>query len=96
MTNENINIPSFGSYGDYSSDNYGVNSLRFDDTQGRSFYFSYKTLVAVRTNKGLIVHQNDWKQTTGKHLNRIDGGSKEAKKKRLSDEDFNKALKEVF
>ena len=55
---------------------------------GTTFFFSYETLVAVRDINGLKVTQNVWKQTTGKHLNIIDGGSKESKAKRLPYDDF--------
>lgn len=38
-------------------------------------WFSYNTLVAFQTERsGLVVRQNDWGPTTGKHLNEIDGG----------------------
>lgn len=88
-------IPSFESYGDYSSDNYGVNTLVFTDADGRNFYFSYRTVVAVTVpGKGKIVHQNYWGTTTGKHLNWIDGGDKEAKARRLSYEEFEATAKE--
>jgi hypothetical protein len=70
-------LPSFRSYGQYTSGNYGANAMMFTDTAGNDFYFSYRTLVAVRVpGKGLIVHENDWGPTTGKHLNWIDGGDK--------------------
>lgn len=71
---------NFFNYGNYSSNNYGVNSLCFCDTDGNRFYFSYETLVAFTTPDGQkIVHQNDWKTTTGKHLNWIDGGDKKSR-----------------
>jgi hypothetical protein len=70
-------LPSFGSYGNYSGGNYGVHALHFTDAEGRDWYFSYKTLVAVRApGHGLIVRENVWGPTTGKHLNWIDGGNK--------------------
>ena len=41
-------------------------------------YFSYETIVAFRErgNK-VVVSQNFWSVTTGRHLNEIDGGRKE-------------------
>ena len=39
-------IVSFESYGNYSSNNYGVNALVFTDVNNIDYYFSYKTLVA--------------------------------------------------
>jgi hypothetical protein len=93
-----IQLPSFQSYGNYSSSNYGVNALVFVDAEGRNFYFSYRTLVAASGPGvgGLIVRENDWGPTTGKHLNWIDGGSAEAKARRLSEEEFNARLEEVL
>ena len=78
-------LPSISSYGDYSSDNYGVNSLAIR-LGTITLYYSYKTIVAYRDYQdGLIVHENDWRTTTGKHLNWLDGGDK---KSRLNDTDF--------
>lgn len=42
---------------------------------GVRFYFSYRTLVAVKYSGESATHVNDWGTTTGKHLNWIDGGS---------------------
>lgn len=78
---------SFASYGQYSSGNYGVNALLFTDSKGQDFYFSYNTLVAFRTKEsGLVVRENDWGPTTGKHLNWIC----EDKSIRVDEETFNK------
>ena len=92
---------NFINYGQYSSDNYGVNSLMFETSEGQ-FYFSYETLVAFRPytekaenngHRGLFVIQNYWQTTTGKHLNWIDGGNKSD---RLSREDFDRVYSECF
>lgn len=86
-------VPSFRSYGEYSSSNYGANSMQFDLPNGIRFYYSYSTLVAFLTpESGLIVHKNDWSTTTGKHLNWIDGGSVEARKRRVDSQRFNECL----
>ena len=87
-------------YGDYSSGNYGAHSMAIE-LGARTVYFSYDTVVAFRGKNSNgeffnCVHSNDWGTTTGKHLNFIDGGSKEARSKRLNDEDFNKQLKEFL
>lgn len=59
-------------------------------------WFSYTTPVAFSNTKtGLIVRQNEWSTTTGKHLNYIDGGTPEAKKKRVDRETFQKKLSEA-
>jgi hypothetical protein len=56
---------------------------------GNRFFFSYDTLVAVETAQGpVVVSENAWSTTSGKHINAIDGGTKEAKAKRLSRVDF--------
>ena len=50
-------------------------------------YFSYETIVAFRAPKvGLVVSENVWRTTTGKHLNWLDGGRKEC---RVPNDEFN-------
>lgn len=86
-------VPSFESYGEYASGNYGVNAMRFSLPNGITFYYSYSTLVAYRSPvSDLVIRKNDWSTTTGKHLNWIDGGSAEAKKRRLSESEFETKL----
>lgn len=88
------NQPNYHNYGEYSNSNYGVHTLCFTDPQGNDFYYSYKTLVAYRKNgQGLVVRQNEWGSTTGKHLNWIDGGKKD---QRLSADDFQARFKRDF
>ena len=82
---------NFESYGQYASSNYEVNALVFTDPNGNRFYFSYKTLVAFRTNRELVIQKNQWGPTTGKHLNWIN----ENKKIRVDEEIFNKKYKEL-
>jgi len=84
-----INVTKFN-YGNYSSDNYGTHCLAFTDINNNDYYFSYDTLIAVRTSDGkLIIRQNDWGTTTGKHLNWIN----EDKSIRLTEDEFNEELK---
>lgn len=57
---------------------------------GLTIYFSYNTVVAFRgyvseEKRGLFVRKNTFSNTTGKHLNAIDGGNK---KDRLNSEEF--------
>jgi len=64
----------------------------------KRIYFSYKTPIAFYTPSGhecagLIVRQNDWSTTTGKHLNAIDGGNKAA---RIPGPQFEQLLSETF
>ena len=72
-------LPRITSYGRYSNDNYGVNSLRVV-LKTLILYYSYETIIAYEDNQdGLIVHQNVWGVTTGKHLNWIDSGNKKSR-----------------
>lgn len=75
-----FNLPQFESYGDpSSSNNYGVNSLKFV-LPHITVWFSYKTPIAFYTVKtGRVVRENEWGPTTGKHLNWIDRGDKESR-----------------
>ena len=51
-----------------------------------SVWYSYRTPVAVQVDGGpVIVRENEWGPTTGKHLNAIDGGDKRS---RVSSEAF--------
>ena len=61
---------SYFNYGNYSSDNYGVNTLCFTNDSGK-FWFSYETLVAFSVNNEFHIIRNYWGNTTGKHLNFI-------------------------
>ncbi len=90
-----MKLPRFESYGQYASSNYGAHSLVFHVGE-LTVYFSYQTPVAFRVyGNPAIVRENDWGPTTGKHLNWIDGGSKESKAQRLSGEDFEQRLAEL-
>lgn len=56
-------------------------------------WFSYETPIAFWSLNGeLVVRENVWGPTTGKHLNAIDGGTKAAKAERVSSDEFNRAL----
>lgn len=88
------NFPSWETYGNYSSENYGAHALKFWTPDGRIVWFSYKTPVAFKGRDGKrLVRQNDWSTTTGKHLNAIDGGDK---KNRVIGEVFERALAAEF
>lgn len=61
-----------------------------------TFYMSYDTCVAFKSVlTGLVVHDNIWSNTTGAHLNAIDGGSLLAKTKRVDAKEFALKLNEV-
>ena len=79
-------------YGNYSSNNYGAHCLCVE-LGARKFYFSYQTLVAFKgtNSKGesfFVIHQNEWGNTTGKHLNWICSD----KSRRVDDKEFQKQL----
>ena len=89
----NLSLPSISSYGNYSSDNYGSHTLRVS-VPGLTLFYSYKTIIAFRSdNTGLVVCENNWGPTTGKHLNWIDDGDK---KTRLSRNEFQRKLQETM
>jgi len=91
-TNYISDIVRFASYGNYSSNNYGVNALVFQDVNKVLYYFSYKTLVAFEhVSTGLVIRENIWGNTTGKHLNWIDND----KSKRVNTETFFEKLDEL-
>ena len=59
-------------------------------------WFSYDTPFAFKVyGQPRVVRENIWSTTTGKHLNAIDGGTKEAKANRVSSEEFDRALDEL-
>ena len=83
-------LPSFRSYGNYSSDNYGAHSLQIDMGPVR-VWFSYQTPIAFHVaGHSRVVLKNYWSVTTGKHLNAIDGGDRQAKKQRVDQETFDR------
>lgn len=89
-----MTIPTFTSYGEYASSNYGAHSLMFSLPNGVNFYYSYQTLVAFRSPfSGQVVMVNMHSTTTGKHLNWIDGGNK---RQRVSPEVFEAKLQEML
>lgn len=61
-----MNIELQGTYCPNSANNTLVTINNTD------YYFSYKTLVAVRHNGVQAIIKNYWSNTTGKHLNAID------------------------
>tara|TARA_R100001015_G_C4554525_1_gene115657 strand:+ start:333 stop:659 length:327 start_codon:yes stop_codon:yes gene_type:complete len=85
-------IVSVKTYGNYSNSNYGVNALVFTDVNRIEYYFSYNTLVAFQhPSSDLVIRDNIWGNTTGKHLNWID----DDKSKRVNTETFFEKLQEL-
>ena len=80
-----MELPSISTYGEHTESAYRV------DVGPLTIWFSYKTPVAFRARGGIldrVIRQNEWKTTTGKNLNWIDGGTKEAKAKRVDSATF--------
>ena len=68
-----------GSYGNYSSSNYGAHSLVISIGK-LSLWFSYDTVIAFEDGgQDIQVSENNWGPTTGKHLNILDGGNKKTR-----------------
>jgi hypothetical protein len=72
---------------DYSNSNYGLNALKIEIDR-LTLWFSYKTIIAFDYDGYFCIRENDWNNTTGKHLNAINV----VKENRLSSEEFNKNL----
>ena len=86
------NIVKKWNYGNYSSNNYNGHTQGFTDNYGNDYYFSYDTLVAFRSlNTGLVIMENYWSTTTGKHLNWINRDHSI----RVDSETFNEKLQSV-
>ena len=75
--------------------NYGPGSPKSNcmgvSVGGIDIYFSYTTPVAIRRGSELVVRQNNWGPTTGKHLNSIDDG---ARGDRVGVDEFQKTCRE--
>lgn len=72
-----MQLPEWTIYCDNTTE---VNALCFDLGNRLRVWFSYRTPVAYYTPaSGCVVRQNDWQQTTGKHLNAIDNGDKKSR-----------------
>ena len=75
--------------------NHPTDKVNFTEVEvgDLTIWFSYSTAIAFHTpDTGTVVSENYWGPTTGKHLNYVDTGSKEAKDSRLSDDLFTARL----
>jgi hypothetical protein len=63
-----------------------------------TYWFSYTTCVAFRIghDERIVVHENIWSDTTGRHLNEIDGGTPDARARRVPAELFEQLHKEAI
>lgn len=73
-----------------------ANNLNSVNVNGVRIWFSYETAVAFSTAGRTVVHENIWSVTTAKHLSKIDGGSKEAKAKRVNAETFDTMMRHAL
>ena len=84
-----------GTYGEYSwntSESYKKSrASKWKDDNGVVYYKSYSTIVAFDGPSGLVVSENCWSSTTGKHLNWISTN----KDIRLKNAQFEQELKRV-
>lgn len=73
------------------------NKLTIVNVGGAKLYFSYQTIIgASYPGIGTIVRKNDWGTTTARHMNEIDGGTKEAKAARLDETEFDEQLDTIM
>ena len=91
-----MNLPKFGSYGEYKDTEGNIRALVFSIGPMDIFY-SYTTPVAFQSAcHELTVRENDWGPTTGKHLNWIDGGCRAAKIQRIPGDEFEQRLGQIM
>lgn len=79
-------------YGQYASGNYGAHTQAVQ-IGTLTLYFSYNTVIAFKDRFfPLVVSENVWSVTTGKHLNWIDSD----KENRVPNSEFEDKLSEVL
>ena len=72
----------------------GINFTDEKNGDWLELYFSYETIVAFDVRgQEIVVSQNVWSNTTGRHLNEIDDGRKED---RVNPDAFQKQLDEAL
>lgn len=73
--------------------NHPTNQPNFTEVSvnGLTLWFSYKTIVAFQTTGSIVVSENVWSQTTGKHLNHLCD-----KRDRVPRAEFNQRLAEAL
>ena len=69
-------------------------SFKDDNNNWFELYFSYTTIITFHEQgHKMVVSQNVWSSTTGRHLNEIDGGGKED---RVDNNTFQEQLDEAL
>ena len=88
-----MTLPRIGSYGKFSSGNYGMNCT-WVEFGLITLYYSYKTIVGFSEypSTKTISCENIWGNTTGKHLNWIEPD----KQQRLPCTEFKRELEKVL
>ena len=69
-------------------------NLYSDIVNGYQVFYSYNTAIGIRLDSKLVLSENVWSTTTGRHLTWIDGGSKEAKESRIKYSDLLKIFED--
>lgn len=83
-------LPKIGSYGKYSGGNYGAHALYMELPGFGTLFYSYSTIIAFYTEEtGLLMRENEWGPTTGRHMNMIS----RANRIRLTGAEFEARLK---
>lgn len=78
-------------YGKYINSNYG--SSRAVQVGNLTLYFSYRTVIAFQDGySSLVITENMWGRTTGKHLNWINSD----KSRRISYVEFKQKLEDCL
>ena len=63
-------------------------SLYFEEQGRTTIYYSYNTIVAIKTPVDTYVSENVWSVTTGKHLNKIEEITGSNREYRMRYKDF--------
>jgi len=68
---QDLGTISIDKLSDYNNDLPESANAHVLDLGGDKIYFSYSTIVATRINNELTISENNWSNTTGRHLNTI-------------------------
>jgi len=89
-------LPTIENYGPDGYQSSGKPKATVVTVGKLEIWFSYHTPVAFRfIGENRVVRENTWGPTIGKHINWIDGGSKEAKEARIHSDKFEQFLAEA-
>lgn len=88
------NLPGLEPFGNGRNARAVILSAPNGDTL--KLWYSYATCVAFAFNGARTVSENQWSNTTGRHLAAIDGGDKSAKRARVDSDTFARKLGEAL